>query len=62
MRPIELTQGSVSFTRGFLTGLTQVPPWCESILGVTVETVQGNQVHLEWTETIGGLLKWWHDP
>ena len=24
---------------------------CESILGVTVESVQGNQVYLEWTRT-----------
>ena len=29
---------------------------------MTVEAVQGNQVHLEWTETFGGLLEWWHDP
>ena len=39
-----------------------MPPWCESILGVKVEEVQGNQVPLEWTETSGGLLEWWHDP
>ena len=32
-----------------------MPQWCESILGVTVEAVHGNQVHLEWTETFGGL-------
>ena len=26
-----------------------------------VEAVQGKQVPLEWTETPGGLLEWWHD-
>ena len=52
--PVELTQGYVAFPRG-VTGLSQVPPWCESILGVTVEEVQLNQVHLEWTETFSGL-------
>ena len=39
-----------------------VPPWCESILCVKVEAVQGKQVPLEWTETSGGLWKWLHDP
>ena len=51
-----------AFPRGFPTGLSHVPPWCESILGLKVETVQGKQVSLEWTETSGGLLEWWHDP
>ena len=37
-------------------------PWCESILGLKVEAVQGKQVSLEWTETSGGPWKWWHDP
>ena len=60
--PIELTQGSLAFPRGLPTGLSHVPPWCESILGVKAEAVQGNQVPLEWTETFGGLLQWWHDP
>ena len=50
-----------AFPRGFPTGLSHVPPWWESILGVKVEAVQGNQVPLEWTETSGGLLEWWHD-
>ena len=50
-----------AFQRGFPTGLSHVPPWCESILGVKVETVQGKQDPLEWTETSGGLLEWWHD-
>ena len=39
----------------FPTGLSHVPPWCESILGLKVEAVQGKQVSLEWTETSGGL-------
>ena len=51
-----------AFPRGFPTGLLHVPPWCESILGVKVEAVQGKQDPLEWTETSGGLLEWWHDP
>ena len=51
-----------AFQRGFPTGLSHVPPWCESILGLKVEAVQGKQVSLEWTETSGGLWEWWHDP
>ena len=48
--------------RGFPTGLSHVSPWCESILGMKVEAVLGKQVSLEWTETSGGLVEWWHDP
>ena len=44
-----------AFLRGFNTGLSHVPPWSESILGLKVEAVQGKQVSLEWTETSGGL-------
>ena len=44
-----------AFARGFPTGLSHVPPWCESFLGLKVEAVQGKQVSLEWTETSGGL-------
>ena len=51
-----------AFPGGFPTGLSHVPPWCESILGLKVEAVQGKQVSLEWTETSGGLWEWWHDP
>ena len=51
-----------AFPRGFPTGLSHVPPWCESILGLKVEAVQGKQVSLEWTETSGGPWQWWHDP
>ena len=51
-----------AFPRGIPTGLSHVPPWCESIVGLKVEAVQGKQVSLEWTETSGGLWEWWHDP
>ena len=44
-----------AFPRGFPTGLSHVPPWCESILSLKVEAVQGKQVSLEWTEISGGL-------
>ena len=29
-----------------------MPSDCELILGVTIESVQGNQVYLEWTGTL----------
>ena len=58
--PSRLSQEA--FRRGFPTGLSHVPPWCESILGLKVEAVQGKQVSLEWTETSRGLWEWWHDP
>ena len=51
-----------AFPQGCPTGLSHVPPWCESILGLKVDAVQGKQVSLEWTETSGGLWEWWHDP
>ena len=51
-----------AFPRGLPTGLSHVPPWCESILGLNVEAVKGKQFYLEWTETSGGLREWWHDP
>ena len=47
---------------GFPTGLSHVPLWCDSILGLKVEAVQGKQVSLELTETSGGLWEWCHDP
>ena len=50
-----------AFPPGFPTGLSHVPPWCESILGLKVKVVQGKQVSLEWTETSVGLWEWWHD-
>ena len=52
----------VAFPRGFPTGLSHVHTWWESILGLNVKAVQGKQVPLEWTDTSGGLLEWWHDP
>ena len=52
----------LAFPRGFPTGLSHVPPWCESILGMKVEAVQGKQVPLEKNQTCGGLGEWWHDP
>ena len=50
-----------AFSRGFPTGLSQVPPWCELIPSLKVEAVQGKQDFLELTETSGGLWEWWHD-
>ena len=44
-----------AFPRGFPTGLSHVPPSCESVLRVNVEAVKGKQVPLERTETSGGL-------
>ena len=51
-----------AFPQGFSSGLSHVPPWCESILGLKVEAVQGKQVSLELTEISGGLWEWWNDP
>ena len=51
-----------AFPRRFTKGLSHVPPWCQSILGLKVEAVQGKQDFLEWTETSGGLWEWWHEP
>ena len=34
----------MAFPRGFPTGLSDVPPCCESILGLKFEAVQGKQV------------------
>ena len=41
------------FQRGFHTGLSHVPPWCESILGLKVEAVQGKQVSLNGLRHLG---------
>ena len=49
--PSRLSQEA--FPRGFPTGLSMVPPLCESILGLKVEAVLGKQVSVEWTETSG---------
>ena len=50
-----------AFPRGFPTGLSHVPPWCESILGLNVEALQEKQVSLEWTDTSVGLWELWQD-
>ena len=54
-RPFAWIKGSGAFPRGVPTGLSHMPPCCESILGLKVKAVQGKQVSLEWTETAGGL-------
>ena len=56
---LSLEASHEAFPRGFPTELSHVPRWCESILGLKVEAVQGS---LEWTETSRGLWEWWHDP
>ena len=53
MLPFAWIKGSGAFPRGFPTGLSHVPPWCESILGLKVEAVHGKQVSLQLTETSG---------
>ena len=45
------------FPRRFPTVMSQVPPWCQSILGLKVEAVPGKQASVEWTETSGGSGK-----
>ena len=52
----------MAYPRGFPTGLSHVPPCCESIRGLKVEAEQRKQDSLEWTETSGGLWEWWHHP
>ena len=32
-----------------------MPSCCELIIGLTVKLVQGNQVYLEWIETLGSF-------
>ena len=44
----------MAFSRG-ATGLSHLPSCFESIVGVTVESVQGNQVYLECIETLGSF-------
>ena len=39
-----------------------MPPWCESILSLKVEAVQGKKVSVEWNETSRGVWERWHDP
>ena len=51
--PFAWIKGSRAFHRGFPKGMSHVPPWCELILGLKVEAVQGKQVSMEWPETSG---------
>ena len=52
--PVELTWGFVAFSLG-ATGLSQVPYCFESMHGVTVDSVQRNQVDLEWIGIMGSF-------
>ena len=52
--PVELTLGSAVFSQG-ATGLSHMPSCFESILRVTVESVQGNPVYLELIWTLGSF-------
>ena len=36
-------------------GLSHLPSCFESVLGVTVKSMQGNQMYLEWTGTSGSF-------
>ena len=45
---------SGAFSRG-ATGLSHLPLYFESILGVLVESVQGNQAYLEWLGKSGSF-------
>ena len=51
--PYAWIKGSVAFPQGFPTGLSHVPPWCESIFGLKVEAVQGKQVSLNGLRHLG---------
>ena len=60
---LSLEAFSGGFPTGLFTGLSHVPPWCESILGLKVEAVQGKQVspnglrHLGDSENGGTTLE-----
>ena len=59
---LSLEASQEAFPRGIPTGLSHVPPWCESILALKFEAVEGKQVSLEWSEISGGHWEWWNDP
>ena len=44
----------MAFSRG-TTGLSHLPSFFKSILGVTIKSVQGSQVYLEWIGTSGSF-------
>ena len=50
--PFDLTNGSVAFSRGAI-GLSHLPSCFKLIRGITVESVQGNHLYLEWIGTSG---------
>ena len=52
--PLEFTQESVAFSRG-ATGLSHMPLCFESILGVTVQSVQGSLLDRDWIGTSGSF-------
>ena len=45
----------MAFSQG-ATGLSHLSLYLELILGVTVESVQGNKVYMEWIGTSGSVL------
>ena len=51
--PFAWIKGSVAFPRGFPRGLSHVPPWCESILGLKVEELKGKQISLGGLRQLG---------
>ena len=60
--PFAWIKGSGAFPRGFPTGLSHVPPWCESILGLKFEAVQGNRFPrngLRHRGTLGMVARHW---
>ena len=52
--PFEAQEKRWDFSRG-ATGLSHLPSCFELILGVTVESVQGNQFDLEWIGISGSF-------
>ena len=56
-RGFPTTLSHQAFSRRFPTVMSHVPPWCQSILVLNVEAVQGKLASVEWTETSGGSGK-----
>ena len=52
--PVELTYGLLAFSQGPTT-LSHLPSCFESILGVSVESLQQSQVYLKWIGTLGSF-------
>ena len=53
-RGFPTTLSHQAFPRRFPKVMSHVPPWCQSILVLKVESVPGKQASVEWTETSGG--------